>query len=174
MLFRSAGPDAPLLVHSMPFVYLGERLPRAVRSLFDQVPVLKPVLPDTGVPLQLVHHDDVASALTAATLGTGEPGVYNLAAGGEITLADVADEFGWYSIPVPELAVDATAEIVARLPFLPDEASWIEALRRPVLMDTTRAREGLGWEPEHDVRETLRQTIAAHRTEVEAETQRAG
>ena len=169
-----AGPQAPLLVHAMPFVYLGDRLPRAVRALFDQVPVLKPVLPDTGVPFQLVHHDDVAAALVAATLGAGEPGVYNLAGAGEITLADIADEFGWYSIPVPELAVDATAEVVARLPFLPDEASWIEAFRRPVLMATDRAREQLGWEPEHDAGETLRDTIAAHRAEVEAETQRAG
>jgi nucleoside-diphosphate-sugar epimerase len=169
-----AGPDAPLLVHAIPFVYLGDRLPRAVRALFDQVPVLKPVLPDTGVPFQLVHHDDVAAALVAAVLGTGEPGIYNLAGEGEITLADVADEFGWYSIPVPELAVDATAEVVARLPFLPDEASWIEALRRPVLMATDRAREQLGWTPEHDASQTLRQTIAAHRAEVEAETQRAG
>lgn len=169
-----AGPHAPLLVNSIPFIHLGDRLPHAVRALFDQVPILKPVLPDTGVPFQLVHHDDVASALCAAVLGAGTPGVYNLAGEGEITLADVADEFGWYSIPVPELAVDATAEVVARLPFLPDEASWIEALRRPVIMDTSRAREALGWDPVHDARETLAQTIAAHRTEVEAETQRAG
>ena len=169
-----AGPDAPLLVNAIPFVQFGERLPRAVRALFDQVPVLKPVLPDTGVPFQLVHHDDVARALVAGVLGTGEPGCYNLAGEGQVTLADVASEFGWYSIPVPELAVDATAEIVARLPFLPDEASWIEALRRPVLMDTARARTTLGWVPEHDARSTLRQTIGAHRTEVEAESQRAG
>ncbi len=169
-----AGPEAPLLVHAIPFVYLGDRLPRAVRALFDQVPVLKPVLPDTGVPFQLVHHDDVAAALVAAVLGTGEPGIYNLAGEGQVTLADIADEFGWYSIPVPELAVDATAEVVARIPFLPDEASWIEALRRPVLMATDRAREQLGWVPEHDAPQTLHQTIAAHRAEVEAETQRAG
>ena len=47
----------------------------------------------------------------------------------------------------PELAVDATAEIVARLPFLPDEASWIEALRKPVLMDTARARRSCAGSP---------------------------
>ena len=75
---------------------------------------------------------------------------------------------------MPELAVDATAEVVARLPFLPDEASWIEAIRRPVLMDTAHARKELGWAPVHDARETLRQTVSAHRAEVEAETQRAG
>ena len=62
--------------------------------------------------------------------------------------------------PVPHLAVDATAEIVARLTFLPDEASWIEACRRPVLMDTTRARRELRWRPQHDAAETLHQTVA--------------
>ena len=49
------------------------------------------------------------------------------------------------------------------MPFLPDEAAWIEAVRRPVLMDTTRARRKLHWMPHYDARETLRQTIAAVR-----------
>lgn len=167
-----AGPTATLLVDAIPFIDLGTRLPRAVRALFEQVPVLKPVLPNTGVPLQLVHHDDVADALVAAVLGKGEAGVYNLAGDGEMTIADLAEEIGWYSVPVPDLAVDATAEIVARLPFLPDEASWIEALRRPVLMDTTRARRELGWKPAHDTLETLHETVMAHRADLEAATQR--
>ena len=124
------------------------KMPGAVRALFDQVPVLKPVLPDSGVPFQLVHHDDVADALSPRRSARATPGVYNLAGEGEITMADLAREIGWYSVPIPELAVDATAEIVARLPFLPDEASWIEALRKPVLMDTARARKELGWKPE--------------------------
>lgn len=163
-----AGPRARVLVTSIPFVRLGERLPGAVRELFEQVRVLKPVLPDPGVPLQLVHHDDVAAALLAAVLGRGTPGVYNLAADGEFTFADLAHELGWYSVPVPELAVDATAEIIERLPFLPDEASWVELLRRPVLMDTTRARRELRWRPEHDARETLRETVAAWRADLDA------
>ncbi len=167
-----AGPQAPLLIDSIPLIDLGQKLPGPVRALFDQVPVLKPVLPDTGVPFQLVHHDDVAAALRAAVLGRGEPGVYNLAAEGEITMATLADEIGWYSVHVPDLAVDATAGLVARLPFLPDEAAWIEALRTPVLMDTARARRGLRWRPKHDARSTLHQTVAAHRIELEAATQR--
>ena len=134
--------------------------------------MLKPVLPDTGVPFQLVHHDDVAAALVAAVLGRGTPGIYNLAGDGQITLGDLASEMGWYSIPVPDLAVDATAEIVSRLPFLPDTASWIEALRRPVLMDTSHARTALRWAPQHDARATLHEMVTAHRAELEAVTQR--
>lgn len=158
-----AGPDAPLLLNLIPYISIGDRLPGAVRALFDQVPVLKPVLPDPGVPFQLVHHDDVATAMRAAALGRGEAGVYNLAGMGTLTVKDVADALGWYSLPVPELAVDTTAGVVARLPFLPPEARWIEAFRRPVVMDCSKARSVLRWRPKHDARETLAQTVAASR-----------
>jgi UDP-glucose 4-epimerase len=163
-----AGPEAPILINSIPYVQLSERLPAAVRALFDQVPILKPVLPDPGVPFQLVHHDDVALALRAAVLGRGTPGVYNLAGAGEVTMRDLADALGYYTVPVPELAVDATAEIVSRLPFLPDEASWIEAARIPVIMDTAKARSQLQWRPRHDALATLKATVDAHLRDLSA------
>jgi nucleoside-diphosphate-sugar epimerase len=163
-----AGPEARMLVDAIPYVRIGDRLPGALRRLFDQVPVLKPVIPDPGIPFQLVHHDDVAAALKAAVLGKGPPGVYNLAGDGEITLGDLADALRWYSVPVPELAVDATAEIVARIPFLPAEATWVNAARVAVLMDTAKARRELRWKPKHDTRATLQQTVEASRADLEA------
>ena len=158
-----AGPEAPLLLSFVPYLQLGDKLPGAVRALFEQVPVLKPVLPDPGVPFQLVHHDDVAQALVAGVLGKGTPGVYNLAGAGELQVRDLADALGYYSVPVPELAVDATAAVASRLPFVPAEATWVSAFTKPVLMDTTKARRELGWTPQHDGRETLRQTVEAWR-----------
>ncbi|MGI8559015.1 MAG: NAD-dependent epimerase/dehydratase family protein [Solirubrobacteraceae bacterium] len=158
-----AGPDAPLLIDNLPYTQLSERLPAGVLRLLEGVPILKPVLPDPGVPFQLVHHDDVARALCAAVLGKGEPGVYNLAGEGEITMSQLADELGWYSIPIPELALGATAEIVSRLSFLPAEAQWVNAFREPVLMDTSKARKLLGWRPQHAALDTLRAMISAHR-----------
>src|SRR5438874_2380692 len=83
-----AGADALTLFEAIPYIQLGERLPGAVRRLFDVVPMLKPVIPDPGVPFQLVHTDDVATALRAGALGRGEPGVYNLAAPGVLTMRD--------------------------------------------------------------------------------------
>ena len=139
--------------------------PGAVRRVLEVMPALKPVIPDPGVPFQLVHHDDVASAMRAAVLGRGTPGVYNLAAEGSLTASDLADALGWYSVPLPEIALGATAEVVARLPFLPAEAQWIESFRTPVLMDTAKARKELRWRPQHDSRETLRQMVDAARSE---------
>ncbi len=160
-----AGPDAPMLVDSLPYTAVSERLPRAVMRLLDGVPILRPVLPDPGVEFQLVHHDDVATALRAAVLGRGSAGAYNLAGPGRLTVAQLARELGWYSIPVPELAVDAVAEMVGRLGFLPAQAQWVSAFREPVIMQTSKARRELRWRPRHDALETLRETIAAARTE---------
>src|ERR1700683_2439232 len=160
-----AGPDAPLLIDSLPYTQVSERLPSAVLRMLDDVPILKPVLPDPGISFQLVHHDDVASAMRAATLGRGSPGIYNLAGPGQLTVKLLADELGWYSIPVPELAVDAVAHMIARLGFLPAQAQWIAAFRESMIMDTAKARRELRWRPKHDALETLHETIAAARVD---------
>jgi UDP-glucose 4-epimerase len=160
-----AGPDALLMVDNIPYVRISEQLPGAVRRVFDVVPMLKPVVPDPGVPYQLVHHDDVATAIRAAIQGRGEPGVYNLAGDGELRVSDLASEMGYYAVPVPELAVEATAAITARLPFMPPEAAWIQAFRVPAIMDTTKARKQLGWRPKHSGRDALRAMVAATRAE---------
>ncbi len=142
-----AGPGAPLLIDSLPYTQISERLPAPVLGLLEGVPILKPVLPDPGVPFQLIHHDDVASAIRAAVAGRGEPGAYNLAGTGRLTVSQLADELGWYSIPMPELAVDAVAEMVGRLGFLPSQAQWISAFREPMIMSTAKARHELHWRP---------------------------
>jgi UDP-glucose 4-epimerase len=159
------GPQAPLLIDSLPYSQISGRLPGPVLSLLEGMPMLKPVLPDPGVPFQLVHHDDVASAMRAGVLGRGAPGVYNLAGPGQLNVKVLAEELGWYSIPVPDLAVDAVAEIVRRLGFLPAQAQWVAAFREPVIMSTAKARRELRWRPRHDALQTLRETIAATRTE---------
>jgi UDP-glucose 4-epimerase len=160
-----AGPDALALIQNIPYVTLSERMPAAVLRALEFMPALKPVIPDPGVEFQLVHHDDVASALRAAVLGHGTPGIYNLAARETLTLSDVADALGWYSIPLPELALDAAAGLVSRLPFVPTEAQWLEALREPALMDTAKARRELRWRPKYDARETLGGMVSAARSE---------
>ena len=165
-LFRPcivAGGQATELIENIPYVQIGERIPQPVRNLMGSIPLLRPVIPDPGTPFQLVHSEDVARALVASIVGEGEPGVYNLAAEGEVTMTDLAHALGWYAMPVPEVTVDLTATIVSRLPLMPSRAAWISAIRVPVLMDCTKAREKLGWEPRFDVLDTLADTIAGAR-----------
>ncbi len=158
-----AGPHALTLIEQLPYVQAAQRLPKVARAALGVNPLLKPVIPDPGTPFQLVHHDDVASALVAAADGEGHPGVYNLAGDGSLTASDLADALGWYSVPIPRLAVEAAAELIARLPYAPPEAQWINAVREPVLMDTSRAKQALKWHPRHAARDTLRATVEAAR-----------
>ena len=158
-----AGRHAPMLIDSLPYTQIAGRLPGPVLGLLKGMPLLRPVLPDPGVPFQLVHHDDVAGAMRAAALGGGPPGVYNLAGPGELTVKTLARELGWRSLPVPRLTVDALAAATGRLGFLPAPAQWISAFAEPVIMDTAKARRELGWRPARDALHTLRETIAAAR-----------
>ncbi len=155
-----AGPDALAMLEEIPYVQAADKLPGPLKAALGAVPLVKPVIPDPGVPFQLVHHDDVAAALVQAILGEGKPGVYNLAGEGTITFSDLAKELGWYAVPVPDKAVEVAAELISRLP-LPAQAQWINAAREPVIMDTSRARQGLHWTPRHPTDATLRETISA-------------
>jgi UDP-glucose 4-epimerase len=160
-----AGGDALMIVNAiMEQLQLGGRLPQ-ITTFLNSVPFLRPVLPDPGTPFQLVHQDDVAQALVAAITGRGEPGIYNLAGEGTISFGDLASAMGWYSVPVPGLAVELTAGLVSRIPFAPAEFSWINAARVPVIMDTQKAQEKLGWEPAYDTRATLAETVENAREE---------
>ena len=160
-----AGPDAYTLVETLvELLPVYGQLP-LVRRLFNDVPFLAPVLPDPGVPFQLVHHDDVAAALLAATEGRGEPGAYNLAGPGTLSVGKLARALSWWSVPLPGGVLGPLDEVLQRVPGLPAEFSWLTAFRVPVLMDSTRARKELGWEPRYEAADTLAGMIRGARQE---------
>jgi UDP-glucose 4-epimerase len=158
-----AGPEARTMIQEIPYFRLGEAMPDVVLRLLSSVPALKPVIPDPGARFQLVHSEDVARAFVAGVRGVGEPGPYNLAAGGTLTFSHLASALGWYSVPIPKMAVEATADIAARLPLVPESVGWLHSVRKPVLMKTDRAKTHLKWRPQHTARRTLDEMVRAQR-----------
>jgi len=158
-----AGPRATMLIEqTVEAVRAGDPLP-LVRKGVGKLPLLSPVLPDPGLPIQLVHHDDVARAMAAAICGDGPAGVYNLAGEGEIRVRDIARELGWRSLPIPRPAVGLGTALARRLSFASPKLEWAIAADTPVVMDTAKARRDLGWEPRHDAGKTLQETVAGAR-----------
>ncbi len=145
----------PSIVAGADALFMLEMIPSLVRRLPTAV------IPDPGVRFQLVHTEDVARALLAATLGRGEPGTYNLAADGDLGVSDFAQALGWQSVPVPKFATSLAAGVISRVPLLPAEAYWINAFKTSVVMDTEKAKTKLRWSPKHDSRATLMQTVRA-------------
>ena len=142
---------------------LGGRL-RSIGRVVGSLPGVAPVIPDPGIPFSSSITTTSPSAVVGAVLGRGAPGPYNIAADDECSAVRACRRaLGWHSVTIPRAGVAAAAEVVARLPGLPAELAWIEAFRRPVLMDCSRARAELGWKPQHSSRETLDETIAGAR-----------
>jgi nucleoside-diphosphate-sugar epimerase len=138
-----------------PLAPLGRRLAEAAnRRLPVPVPLVVPAM-----PVQFVHEDDVGRALLLCVLGAGPPGPYNIAGDGVLTAVDVAREYGALPIPVPAAPAELAARAISRLPFLPPAAEWVEAFSHPAIMDTTKAREQLGWRPRYSGLEALRATL---------------
>jgi len=151
-----AGPGAQLMLRQIPYVRLRAALPGA-----DPPHWLRPVLPDTGVPLQLVHEEDAGAAFAAAALGDGAPGAYNIAAEGTVTVGDLARELGWRSLSLPRGVVDRAARATRR--FANPALAWLEVARAPVLVGTERARRGLDWSPRFTAHATLEAMVGSYR-----------
>lgn len=157
-----AGPDSLELVTSLPYVRAAAALPAPLRRLAGALPG-EPVLPDFGVPLQLVHSDDLVAALLAAVQGRGPAGTYNLAGPGEITVTDLARALGWHAVRLPRSALDTFAIAATRVPRIGRQLDWLHLLRAPLRVSSRRARARLGWEPAHDAAQTLQATVGEAR-----------
>ncbi len=131
---------------------------RLLAQALGRVPV--PPLPALAPahPVQLVHEEDVGRALVRCVVGGGPPGAYNIASDDLLTVAEIARELGLLAISAPAGPAQAAARLVARLP-LPPTLEWIEAASHPAVMDTTKARQELGWAPRWTARRALRDTI---------------
>jgi nucleoside-diphosphate-sugar epimerase len=149
------GPDAVGGKVTVPSVL--EPLVRALGARMRRLPGLPALAPD--LPLQLIHQDDVAEALRLCVVGAGPPGAYNIAADDVVTGADIVRELGLRPVRVPGGPFAAAARAVSKVPFLPSGLQWGEAIGRPVIMDTTKAKTQLGWEPQHTAVESLRATL---------------
>ncbi|OBI87306.1 NAD-dependent epimerase/dehydratase family protein [Mycobacterium asiaticum] len=149
------GPEAPALAAPL------QSLPGIVRAASRAVPLLKPVVPDPGFPLQLVHHDDVATAIALAATAPAPPGAYNIAGDGTVTVSEVARALGARAVRVPAAAASAASAAITRLPFVPSLLEWLHVARASVVMDTAKAKNELGWQPTHTSAEALESLASA-------------
>jgi nucleoside-diphosphate-sugar epimerase len=131
---------------------------RAVQERLPRLPVAVPALVPR-LPLQLVHEDDVGSALLQCVVGAGPPGAYNIAGDGVLTAVDVARELGLAPVGVPSGPFQLAARVFALVPYLPTAAGWVEAASHPAIMDVTKAKTELGWTPRYTALEALRDTL---------------
>lgn len=176
---RASDPDSPALYLLRPCIVLGPhtvgakslphgplaQLGRAAARLTGRIPL--PV-PAPELPVQLVHEEDVGQALLLCVVAAGPPGAYNIAADGVVSAGTLARELGMLPVRVPSRATQAAARAVAALPFLPPVAQWVEVASHPAIMNTTRARQELGWVPRYTALGALHDTLRQYRQRASA------
>lgn len=134
---------------------------RTVAGAIDKLPFALPV-PAPDVAIQLIHEDDVGQALLLCAVGAGPPGAYNIAADDTLTGKDIAEELGLAPLPIPAKIVHTAARGLAALPtppFVPPVTEWVEAMSHPSVVDTTKAKDVLGWLPRWSARGAIRSTL---------------
>jgi nucleoside-diphosphate-sugar epimerase len=130
----------------------------AVAMRAGRLPVPVPIVVPS-LPVQLVHEQDLGRALLQCVVAAGPSGAYNIAGDGIVSTADIAREFGLLPLSIPADLTQPVARAIAALPFLPPVAQWVEVASHPAIMDTTRAKQELGWIPRFTALEALRDTL---------------
>ncbi len=111
------------------------------------------------------HCDLIVIAARSTSTTTKKVGTTtaNLIARTQVPVLVIRDPAPWLAFAKSErplrvmLGVDDTATSELGI-------QWVQALRTPVVMDTSRAREELDWRPAYDAMETLRETVEGARS----------
>lgn len=123
-----------------------------------------PMVPmPAGIRSQAVHAADVARAYAEAVIRRAQ-GAFNIAADdildAETIAAVVAQRrSGRASIPLPLQAVRPLVKAFNRAHLLPMDEGWLDMAARVPIMDTTRAKTELGWQPQVSGAEALAELL---------------
>jgi UDP-glucose 4-epimerase len=122
-----------------------------------------------GLRTQAVHSDDVAEAYRLAACGEAR-GTFNIAAPPVLDAASVGRALGAHTFSLSPRVLRAAADLSWRLRLVPVSPDWLDMGMLTPIMDTTRAREELGWTPRKGADEALLELIDALRIGAEAPT----
>jgi UDP-glucose 4-epimerase len=127
-------------------------------------PSLIPIVPDVKrLVFQAVHSHDVAEAFRLALTEENAAGAYNVSAEPVIDPDELARVLGARKVPLPAPLLRAGAAASFKLRLQPTEPGWLDMGLGVPLMDATRVRSELGWNPRHSSTDALLELMAGMR-----------
>ena len=121
---------------------------------------LVPRVPD--LVFQAVHSLDAGEAYRLAATGDAR-GAFNIAAEPVLDPDELGRLLGARPVPLPGAALRIGADLTWRLHLQPSSPGWVDMALSVPLLDTSRAREELGWTPKRTAGEALLELIEGMR-----------
>jgi UDP-glucose 4-epimerase len=112
---------------------------------------------------QIVHSYDVGEAFRLATVNDVR-GAFNLATEPVLDAREIGRILDARPLPVSARVARAGARLSWQLRLQPVSEGWLDMARSVPIMDTTRARTELGWEPQRSADEALLDLLEGLRT----------
>jgi UDP-glucose 4-epimerase len=129
-----------------------------------------PVLPDLpDLQFQAMHSSDAAEAYRLAVLGSVR-GAFNVAAEPVLDTAELAALLKARPVRAPAGAVRGALAAAWHLHAAPASPHLFDAFLRLPIMDTSRARDELGWSPQYSSLDAMREFLAGLRDHAGMET----
>lgn len=175
--FEDANPSVRV-VRMRPALVFKRSAASGIRRLFVGPFLPSPLLRRRLVPLvpshpslrfQAVHSKDVGDAYRRALVIPVE-GPFNLAADPVLDGPELGRLAGARPVRVPRRLLRAAVAAAWQLHLQPSPPGWVDLGFGVPLMDCTRARETLGWEPRRTASEALAELVAGFRDRAGEET----
>jgi UDP-glucose 4-epimerase len=146
--------------------FVGPFLPSAL-----VLPGLIPVVPDVPrLRFQAVHSLDVGEAYRLATVDSRARGAYNVAADPVLDPDELSSLLGARKVKVSPALLRRAASLTWRLRLQPSPEGWLDMALGVPIMDTSRVRSELGWEPRRSSGGALLDLLAGMRDRSGADT----
>jgi UDP-glucose 4-epimerase len=157
-LWAADHPDAVMTI-VRPSIVFGPNVDNYISRTWGSAPFF-PVLDGHDEEFQLVHEDDVVSALIGL-LDAKAPGAFNLAGDGTMTWKQSAEMIGMKTRNVSLKSMKRLNGALWRLHVPRTEAppGNLNFLRYPWVVSTEKLKSTIGWQPKFDTLETFKLTM---------------
>lgn len=157
--FEEENPDVTV-TRLRPTILCGAQTDNFFLELLRPRIILYPKSNSAGLPL--VYEKDAGNAFYLA-IKKGIPGIFNITAG-DLSFKRIGTILGKPAVGFPFLPLKYLASMGYFLGISPLSAHWMTLARYPISLSNEKAKEILGWAPQHSPEEAFREMLTAWKT----------